>query len=131
MEITSALAFLVSGVSLALALITVSLNLRAVRKTDLEILQLKHDLNEASSRIYVPTSEEILALLDTIKISEQMSRNLYESAREHIAYYKTSNNQQSLSLMQRSESLEDSIRTLEGRLCSVTSLLEDYIHLRK
>jgi hypothetical protein len=70
MEITSALAFLVSGVSLALALITVSLNLRAVRKTDLEILQLKHDLNEASSRIYVPTSEEILALLDTIKISE-------------------------------------------------------------
>jgi hypothetical protein len=117
MEITSALAFLVSGVSLALALITVSLNLRAVRKTDLEI--------------YVPTSEEILALLDTIKISEQMSRNLYESAREHIAYYKTSNNQQSLSLMQRSESLEDSIRTLEGRLCSVTSLLEEYIHLRK
>ena len=58
MEITSALAFLVSGVSLVVALVTISLNIRAVRKTDLEILKLKRDLEEASTRVYVPTSEE-------------------------------------------------------------------------
>jgi hypothetical protein len=85
MEITSALAFLVSGVSLAVALVTVSLNIRAVRKTDLEILKLKHDLNEASSRIYVPTSDEITRLMETIKVSEKMSQDLYESARDHIS----------------------------------------------
>ena len=64
MEMTSALAFLVSGVSLAVALVTVSLNVRAVRKTDLEILKLKLDLEEASSRIYVPTSKEITRLIE-------------------------------------------------------------------
>ena len=95
MEITSALVLLVSGISLALALVTVSPHLWAVRKTDFDILKLKRDLNEASSRVYVPTFEEISELLDTIKISEQMSRNLDESAREHIAYYKTSAQQSS------------------------------------
>jgi hypothetical protein len=66
MEITSAFAFLVSGASLSVALVTVSLNVRAVRKTDLEILKLKRDLEEASSRVYIPTSDEITRLMNTI-----------------------------------------------------------------
>lgn len=130
MEITSALAFLVSGVSLAVALVTVSLNVRAVRKTDLEILKLKRDLEEASSRVYIPTSDEIAGLMDAIKISEKMSRNLYESAREHTSYYQTSN-QQSHVIMENSASLENSIRSLEARLSSVARLLEEGIHLKK
>ena len=130
MEITSALAFLVSGVSLAVALVTVSLNVRAVRKTDLEILKLKRDLEEASSRVYIPTSDEIAGLMDAIKISEKMSRNLYESAREHRSYYQTYN-QQSHVIMENSASLENSIRSLEARLSSVARLLEEDIHLKK
>ena len=130
MEITSALAFLVSGVSLAVALVTVSLNVRAVRKTDLEILKLKRDLEEVSSRVYIPTSEEIAGLMDAIKISEKMSRNLYESAREHMAYYQTSN-QKSPRIIESAQSLEDSIRSLEARLSSVACLLEEGIHLKK
>ena len=130
MEITSALASLVSGVSLAVALVTVSLNVRAVRKTDLEILKLKRDLEEASSRVYIPTSDEIAGLMDAIKISEKMSRNLYESAREHRSYYQTSN-QQSHVIMENSASLENSIRSLEARLSSVARLLEEGIHLKK
>lgn len=130
MEITSALAFLVSGVSLAVALVTVSLNVRAVRKTDLEILKLKRDLEEASSRVYIPTSDEIAGLMDAIKISEKMSRNLYESAREHTSYYQTSN-QQSPRIIESVQSLENSIRSLEARLSSVARLLEEGIHLKK
>ena len=130
MEITSALAFLISGVSLAVALVTVSLNVRAVRKTDLEILKLKHDLEEASSRVYIPTSDEITRLMNTIKVSEQMSRNLNESARDHISYMQSSN-KQSHRIMENSASLEDSIRSLEVRLSSITSLLEELIYLKK
>jgi hypothetical protein len=130
MEITSALAFLVSGVSLAVALVTVSLNIRAVRKTDLEILKLKHDLNEASSRIYVPTSDEITRLMETIKVSEKMSQDLYESARDHISYMQSSN-KQSHRIMENSPGLEDSIRSLEAKLSSVACLLEEWIYLKK
>jgi hypothetical protein len=130
MEITSALAFLISGVSLAVALVTVSLNVRAVRKTDLEILKLKRDLEEASSRVYIPTSDEITRLMNTIKVSEQMSRNLNESARDHISYMQSSN-KQSHRIMENSASLEDSIRSLEVRLSSITSLLEELIYLKK
>lgn len=130
MEITSALAFLVSGVSLAVALVTVSLNVRAMRKTDLEILKLKRDLAEAASRVYIPTSQEIAGLMDAIKTSEKMSRNLYESAREHISYYQTSN-QQPPKIIESVQSLENSIRSLESRLSSVACLLEEGIHLKK
>jgi len=130
MEITSALAFLVSGVSLAVALVTVSLNIRAVRKTDLEILKLKHDLNEASSRIYVPTSDEITRLMETIKVSEKMSQDLYESARDHISYMQSSN-KQSHRIMENSPGLEDSTRSLEAKLSSVACLLEEWIYLKK
>ena len=130
MEITSALAFLVSGVSLAVALVTVSLNVRAVRKTDLEILKLKLDLDEASSRIYVPTSKEITRLMETIRVSEEMSRNLNESAREHLSYYQTSN-QQSPKVIESMQGLEDSIRCLEARLSSVVYWLEQGIYLEK
>ena len=130
MEITSALAFLVSGVSLAVALVTISLNIRAVRKTDLEILKLKRYLEEASTRVYVPTSEEIAGLMDAIKISEKMSRNLYESAREHTSYYQASN-QQSPRIIESVRNLEDSIRSLEARLSSVACLLKEGIHLKQ
>jgi hypothetical protein len=130
MEITSALAFLVSGVSLAVALVTVSLNIRAVRKTDLEILKLKQDLNEASSRIYVPTSDEITRLMETIKVSEKMSQDLYESARDHISYMQSSNKQLN-GIMEKSAGLEDSIRSLEAKLSSVACLLEEWIYLKK
>lgn len=130
MEITSALAFLVSGVSLAVALVTVSLNVRAVRKTDLEILKLKLDLEEASSRIYVPTSKEITRLMETIRVSEEMSRNLNESAREHLSYYQTSNHQ-SPKVIESMQGLEDSIRCLEARLSSVVYWLEQGIYLEK
>ncbi|MDB0047054.1 hypothetical protein N9F21_00355 [Porticoccaceae bacterium] len=127
---TSALAFLVSGVSLAVALVTVSLNVRAVRKTDLEILKLKLDLEEASSRIYVPTSKEITRLMETIRVSEEISRNLNESAREHLSYYQTSN-QQSPRVIESMQGLEDSIRCLEARLSSVVYWLEQGIYLEK
>jgi hypothetical protein len=130
MEITSALAFLVSGVSLAVALVTVSLNIRAVRKTDLEILKLKHDLNEASSRIYVPTSDEITRLMETIRASEKMSQDLYESARDHIPYMQSSNKQLH-GIMEKSAGLEDSIRSLKAKLSSVACLLEEWIYLKK
>ena len=130
MEMTSALAFLVSGVSLAVALVTVSLNVRAVRKTDLEILKLKLDLEEASSRIYVPTSKEITRLMETIRVSEEMSRSLNESAREHLSYYQTSN-QQSPKVIESMQGLEDSIRCLEARLSSVVYWLEQGIYLEK
>ena len=130
MEITSALAFLVSGVSLALALVTVSLNIRTIRKTDLEILKLKHDLQEASSRVYVPTSDEITELIHSIKLSEQMSRTLYETAREHLTYFQNSN-QQAIGSSANAASLEESIRSLEAKLSSVTALLEEWIYLKK
>lgn len=130
MEITSALAFLVSGVSLAVALVTVSLNVRAVRKTDLEILKLKLDLEEASSRIYVPTSKEITRLMETIRVSEEMSRSLNESSREYLSYYQTSN-QQSPRVIESMQGLEDSIRCLEARLSSVVYWLEQGIYLEK
>ena len=130
MEITSALAFLVSGVSLAVALVTVSLNVRAVRKTDLEILKLKLDLEEASSRIYVPTSKEITRLIETIRVSEEMSRSLNESSREYLSYYQTSN-QQSPRVIESMQGLEDSIRCLEARLSSVVYWLEQGIYLEK
>lgn len=130
MEMTSALAFLVSGVSLAVALVTVSLNVRAVRKTDLEILKLKLDLEEASSRIYVPTSKEITRLMETIRVSEEMSRSLNESSREYLSYYQTSN-QQSPRVIESMQGLEDSIRCLEARLSSVVYWLEQGIYLEK
>lgn len=130
MEMTSALAFLVSGVSLAVALVTVSLNVRAVRKTDLEILKLKLDLEEASSRIYVPTSKEITRLMETIRVSEEMSRTLNESSREYLSYYQTSN-QQSPRVIESMQGLEDSIRCLEARLSSVVYWLEQGIYLEK
>lgn len=130
MEMTSALAFLVSGVSLAVALVTVSLNVRAVRKTDLEILKLKLDLEEASSRIYVPTSKEITRLMETIRVSEEMSRSLNESSREYLSYYQTSN-QQSPKVIESMQGLEDSIRCLEARLSSVVYWLEQGIYLEK
>jgi len=130
MEMTSALAFLVSGVSLAVALVTVSLNVRAVRKTDLEILKLKLDLEEASSRIYVPTSKEITRLMETIRVSEEMSRRLNESSREYLSYYQTSN-QQSPRVIESMQGLEDSIRCLEARLSSVVYWLEQGIYLEK
>jgi len=130
MEMTSALAFLVSGVSLAVALVTVSLNVRAVRKTDLEILKLKLDLEEASSRIYVPTSKEITRLMETIRVSEEMSRRLNESSREYLSYYQTSN-QQSPRVIESMQGLEDSIRCLEARLSSVVHWLEQGIYLEK
>ena len=110
-----------------MALVTISLNIRAVRKTDLEILKLKLDLQKASSRIYVPTSEEIKMLMETIKVSEKMSTNLYEAARDHI-FYMQSSNKQSHGIMENSASLEDSIRSLEVRLSSVTCLLEEWIY---
>ena len=113
-----------------MALVTVSLNVRTVRKTDLEILKLKRDLEEASSRVYVPTSEEIAGLIDAIKISEKMSRNLYESAREHTSYYQASN-QQAPRIIESVRSLEDSIRSLEARLSSVACLLKEGIHLKQ
>jgi len=130
MEMTSALAFLVSGVSLAVALVTVSLNVRAVRKTDLEILKLKLDLEEASSRIYVPTSKEITRLMETIRVSEEISRNLNESAREHLSYYQTSN-QQSPKVIESMQDLEDSIRCLEDKIFLVACLLEKGIQLEQ
>jgi hypothetical protein len=130
MEITSALAFLVSGVSLAVALVTVSLNVRAVRKADLEIIKLKRDLKEASSRIYIPTSDEITRLMETIKASEKMSRNLYESARDHISYMQSSD-KQSHGIMEKSASLENSIRSLEAKVSSVAHLLEAWIYTQK
>lgn len=130
MEMTSALAFLVSGVSLAVALVTVSLNVRAVRKTDLEILKLKLDLEEASSRIYVPTSKEITRLMETIRVSEEMSRNLNESAREHLSYYQTSN-QQFPKVIESIQGLEDSIRCLEDKIFLVACLLEKGIQLEQ
>ena len=130
MEMTSALAFLVSGVSLAVALVTVSLNVRAVRKTDLEILKLKLDLEEASSRIYVPTSKEITRLMETIRVSEEMSRSLNESSREYLSYYQTSN-QQSPRVIESMQGLEDSIRCLGARLSSVVYWLEQGIYLEK
>jgi hypothetical protein len=130
MEITSPIAFLVSGVSLAVALVTVSLNVRAARKTDLEILKLKRDLAEASSRIYVPTSEEISGLMELIKISEETSRNFYDSAKDHINYMNSSN-KQSLGIMESSESLEGSIRSFGTRLSSLACLLEEWIYMKK
>lgn len=130
MEITSALAFLVSGVSLAVALVTVSLNVRAVRKTDLEILKLKLDLDEASSRIYVPTSKEITRLMETIRVSEEMSRSLNESAREHLSYYQTSN-QQFPKVIESMQGLEDSIRCLEDKIFLVACLLEKGVQLEQ
>jgi hypothetical protein len=111
-------------------LVTVSLNIRAVRKTDLEILKLKQDLNEASSRIYVPTSDEITRLMETIKVSEKMSQDLYESARDHISYMQSSNKQLN-GIMEKSAGLEDSIRSLEAKLSSVACLLEEWIYLKK
>ena len=130
MEMTSALAFLVSGVSLAVALVTVSLNVRAVRKTDLEILKLKLDLEEASSRIYVPTSKEITRLMETIRVSEEMSRRLNESSREYLSYYQTSN-QQSPRVIESMQGLEDSIRCLEDKIFLVACLLEKGIQLEQ
>ena len=130
MEMTSALAFLVSGVSLAVALVTVSLNVRAVRKTDLEILKLKLDLEEASSRIYVPTSKEITRLMETIRVSEEMSRSLNESSREYLSYYQTSN-QQSPRVIESMQGLEDSIRCLEDKIFLVAYLLEKGIQLEQ
>ena len=130
MEITSTLAFLVSGVSLAVALVTVSLNVRAVRKTDLEILKLKLDLEEASSRIYVPTSEEITRLMDTTKASQNVSRELRESSKEYISYFENSS-KTSDGIINSSENLEVSIRSLDVKLSSVTSLLEEWIYLKK
>lgn len=130
MEITSALAFLVSGVSLAVALVTVSLNVRAVRKTDLEILKLKLDLEEASSRIYVPTSKEITRLMETIRVSEEMSRSLNESSREYLSYYQTSN-QQFPKVIESIQGLEDSIRCLEDKIFLVACLLEKGIQLEQ
>ena len=130
MEITSALAFLVSGVSLAVALVTVSLNVRAVRKTDLEILKLKLDLEEASSRIYVPTSKEITRLMETIRVSEEMSRSLNESSREYLSYYQTSN-QQSPRVIESMQGLEDSIRCLEDKIFLVACLLEKGVQLEQ
>ena len=112
-----------------MALVTVSLNV-GVRKTDLEILKLKRDLEEASSRVYIPTSDEITRLMNTIKVSEKMSRNLNESARDHISYMQSSN-KQSHRIMENSASLEDSIRSLEVRISSITSLLEELIYLKK
>ena len=130
MEITSALAFLVSGVSLAVALVTVSLNVTTVRKTDLEILKLKRDLEDASSRVYVPTSEEISRLMEMIKISEETARHFYDSAKNHVNYMNSSN-KQSLGIMESSESLEGSIRSLETRLSSLACLLEEWIYMKK
>lgn len=130
MEITSALAFLISGVSLAVALVTVSLNVRAVRKTDLEILKLKLDLHETSSRIYVPTSKEITRLMETIRVSEEMSRSLNESAREHLSYYQTSN-QQFPKVIESMQGLEDSIRCLEDKIFLVACLLEKGVQLEQ
>ena len=109
---------------------TVSLNVRAVRKTDLEILKLKLDLEEASSRIYVPTSKEITRLMETIRVSEEMSRNLNESAREHLSYYQTSN-QQSPKVIESMQGLEDSIRCLEDKIFLVACLLEKGVQLEQ